>query len=196
MEGQINLKQIYLISGKAQNGKDSTADIMMKYLDGKSIKIPFAKYLKIICKDYFNWSGEKDEIGREILQKTGTELIRDKLGWQNFHANRVYEDIKIAENEYDYFLIPDTRRRNEIYYIQTMFPYNTTTIRVERLGFKSPLTEKQLKHISETDLDNFKFDYYIKSESGLDNLENEILRVVFNKENKEYEMKKFFDRYC
>lgn len=196
MEGQINLKQIYLISGKAQNGKDSTADIMMKYLDGKSIKIPFAKYLKIICKDYFNWSGEKDEIGREILQKTGTELIRDKLGWQNFHANRVYEDIKIAENEYDYFLIPDTRRRNEIYYIQTMFPYNTTTIRVERLGFKSPLTEEQLKHISETDLDNFKFDYYIKSESGLDNLENEILRVVFNKENKEYEMKKFFDRYC
>ena len=196
MEGQINLKQIYLISGKAQNGKDSTADIMMKYLDGKSIKIPFAKYLKIICKDYFNWSGEKDEIGREILQKTGTELIRDKLGWQNFHANRVYEDIKIAGEAYDYFFVPDTRRKNEIYYLQAMFPDKVTTIRVERLGFKSPLTEEQLKHISETDLDNFKFDYYIKSESGLDNLENEILRVVFNKENKEYEMKKFFDRYC
>lgn len=196
MEGQINLKQIYLISGKAQNGKDSTADIMMKYLDGKSIKIPFAKYLKIICKDYFNWSGEKDEIGREILQKTGTELIRDKLGWQNFHANRVYEDIKIAGEAYDYFFVPDTRRKNEIYYLQAMFPDKVTTIRVERLGFKSPLTEEQLKHISETDLNNFKFDYYIKSESGLDNLENEILRVVFNKENKEYEMKKFFDRYC
>lgn len=190
------MKQIYLISGKAQNGKDSTADIMMKYLDGKSIKIPFAKYLKIICKDYFNWSGEKDEIGREILQKTGTELIRDKLGWQNFHANRVYEDIKIAGEAYDYFFVPDTRRKNEIYYLQAMFPDKVTTIRVERLGFKSPLTEEQLKHISETDLNNFKFDYYIKSESGLDNLENEILRVVFNKENKEYEMKKFFDRYC
>jgi len=94
------------------------------------------------------------------------------------------------------FFVPDTRRKNEIYYLQAMFPDKVTTIRVERLGFKSPLTEEQLKHISETDLDNFKFDYYIKSESGLDNLENEILRVVFNKENKEYEMKKFFDRYC
>ena len=190
------MKQIYLISGKAQNGKDSTADIMMKYLDGKSIKIPFAKYLKIICKDYFNWSGEKDEIGREILQKTGTELIRDKLGWQNFHANRVYEDIKIAGEAYDYFFVPDTRRKNEIYYLQAMFPDKVTTIRVERLGFKSPLTEEQLKHISETDLDNFKFDYYIKSESGLDNLEGEILRVIFGKENKDYEMRKYFREYC
>jgi hypothetical protein len=189
------MKQIFLISGKAQNGKDSTADIMMKLLDGKSIKIPFAKYLKTICKDYFEWNGEKDKIGREILQKTGTELIRDTLGWQNFHANRVYEDIKIAEKEYDYFFIPDTRRKNEIYYIQAMFPDKTTTIRVERLSFKSPLTEEQQKHISEIDLDNFKFNYYIKSESGLDNLESEILKVIFNKENKDYEMKKFFRQY-
>jgi hypothetical protein len=186
------LKQIFLIAGKAQNGKDSTADILMKHLNGKSKRLSFANYLKIICKDLFEWNGEKDDKGRSTLQFVGTDLIRDKLGWQEFHVNRICEDIKIAENEYDYFLIPDARRKNEIYYTQAMFPDKVTTIRVERFGFKSPLTKEQQKHISETDLDNFKFDYYIKSESGLDNLENEILEVIFNKENKDYKMKKYF----
>jgi hypothetical protein len=190
------VKQIFLIAGKAQNGKDSTADILIKHLNGKSKRLALADYLKLICKNYFEWSGEKDDKGRSILQFVGTDLIRDKLGWQEFHVERICEDIKIAENEFDYFLVPDVRRKNEIYYTQAMFPDKVTTIRVERLKFKSPLTKEQQKHISETDLDNFKFDYYIKSESGLDNLEGEILRVILNKENKNYEMQKFFREYC
>lgn len=163
-----------MISGKAQNGKDSTADILMNYLKGKSIKLSLADYLKYICKKYYGWNGEKDEKGRSLLQFVGTDLIRDKLGWQNFHVDRICQDIKIAENEYDYFLIPDTRRKNEIYITQGMFPDKVITIRVERIGFESPLTLEQQNHISETDLDNFKFDYYIKSKSGLDKLENEV----------------------
>lgn len=173
------MKKIFLISGKAREGKDSTADILMKHLDGKSIKLSFADYLKEIAKKYFEWDGKKDEKGRSTLQFIGTNLIRDKLGWQNFHVERICEDIKIAENQYDYFLIPDTRRKNEIYFTQAMFPDKVTTIRVERTNFTSPLTKEQLNHISETDLDNFKFDYYIKSETGLDILEDKVLFEYF-----------------
>jgi hypothetical protein len=173
------LKQIFLISARAREGKDSTADIMMKYLDGKCIKVSFADYLKTIATKYFNWDGDKGEQGRTLLQYIGTDLIRDKIGWQNFHVNRVYEDIKIAENQFDYFLIPDTRRKNEIFYMKAMFPDLVTTIRVDRLNFESPLTKEQQIHISETDLDSFNFDFHIRSESGLDNLETEIKKVLF-----------------
>ncbi len=172
------MKKIFLISGKAQNGKDSTADILIEQLKGRSIKLSYADYLKIICMKYFGWNGEKDEKGRSILQFVGTDLIRDELGMENFHVNRVCEDIKIAEKQFDYFFIPDARRKNEIYFTQAMFPDLVTTIRVERLNYKSPLTLKQQQHISETDLDKFKFDYYVSSRSGLDSLEREIERLV------------------
>jgi len=174
------MKQIFLISGKARAGKDSTADIMMELLDGKSIKLAFADYLKIICHKYFNWNGEKDEHGRSLLQFVGTGLIRDKLGWQNFHVDRICQDIKIAEYQYDYFIVPDTRRKNEIYITQGMFPDKVTTIRVNRYDFESPLTLEQQNHISETDLDKFHFDYYIDSPSGLNYLKEDVIDLLEN----------------
>jgi hypothetical protein len=186
------LKQLFLISAKAQHGKDSTADILAKHLNGISTKVPIARDLKLICREYLNWDGNKGDKGREILQKTGTEKIRGEFKWDTFHVHRAFETIKIIEDSYDYIFVPDARFKNEVYYLQAMFPDKVTTIRVERLNYKSPLTKEQQKHISETDLDKFKFDYYIKSESGLDNLESEISRVIFGKENKDYEMKKYF----
>ena len=76
------MKKIILISGKAQNGKDTVADILMEQLEGKSIKLAYADYLKLICRKYFGWNGEKDVKGRSTLQFVGTDLIRDQLGWQ------------------------------------------------------------------------------------------------------------------
>jgi hypothetical protein len=178
------LKQIFLISAKAQNGKDSTSDIMMKYLDGKSTKVSLARDLKSICQEYLGWDGSKNELGREILQKTGTDKIRKEFGWEVFHAHRVYETIKIIEDAYDYIFVPDTRFRNEVFYLQAMFPDKVTTIRVKRNNFISPLTKEQQIHISETDLDDFKFDYYIKSDSGLNNLEKVVLNEIISKINR------------
>ena len=174
------MKKIIIISGKARAGKDSTADILMKQLKGTSIKISYADYLKLIAKKFFNWDGKKDIKGRDILQKVGTDLIREELGMENFHVNRVCEDIKIAEKEFDYFFISDARRKNEVYFTQAMFPDAVTTIRVSRKDFKSPLTIEQQNHISEIGLDDFKFDYYIESESGLDSLEKQVIKLVKN----------------
>jgi hypothetical protein len=75
--------------------------------------------------------------------------------------------------EWDYVLIPDTRFHNEA----SLFN-NAITVRVNRLNFKSPLTEEQQNHSSETDLDDFDFDYYIDSESGLDNLQKEVDKLL------------------
>ncbi len=145
----------------------------MKKLKGKSVKMSFAGYLKDIARKYYGWDGTKDDDGRCLLQYLGTERIRGELGWEDFHVRRVCEDIKIIENDYDYVLIPDARFRNEIYYTKSQFD-NVTSIHIERLNFKSPLTKEQRGHKSENDLTNFKgYDYEIKNKEGLDNLEKE-----------------------
>lgn len=186
---------IILLSGKARSGKDTTADIIMKKLDGKSVKIAMADYLKYIAKRYYGWDGVKDKAGRELLQRLGTDKIREQLGWDTFHVERVCENIKIIEDKYDYVFIPDVRFKNEVYYTQAKFPYNTTTIHVERLGFESPLTEEQQQHRSENDLNGFTYDYEIKSESGLDKLEKQI-DLVLGDFIKELNMKKFYEQYA
>ena len=186
---------IILLSGLAQNGKDSVADIMMEKLDGKSIKIAMADYLKFMAKKYYNWDGEKNQKGRTILQQLGTERIREELNLNTFHVERVCQDIEVIENRFDYVFIPDVRFKNEVYYTKAKFPYNTTTIHVKRLDFESPLTEEQQNHRSERDLDGFEFDYNIKSGNGLDTLEEQI-DLVLGEFISGLNQKKFFTQYC
>lgn len=187
--------RIFLISGEARNGKDTLADIMMSKLNGRSTKIAMADYLKYIAIKHCDWNGEKDEKGRTLIQELGTEKIREGLGWDTFHVERVCQDIKIIEDRYDYIFIPDVRFKNEMWYTMAKFPYNTTSIRVHRLGFESPLTEEQKKHRSEIDLLDFKHDYEMFSDSGLDRVEEQIdlvLGDLINELNREM----FFKQYA
>lgn len=189
------MKRIFLISGEARNGKDTLADIMIKKLNGKSIKIAMADYLKYMTNKYYGWNGEKDEKGRTILQQLGTEKIRDDLGWDTFHVERVCQDIKVIEDRYDYIFIPDVRFKNEMYYTMAKFPYNTTSIRIHRMNFESPLTEEQRQHRSEVDLLDFKHDFEIFSESGLCRIEEQV-DLVLGDLIKKMNMDKFYEQYC
>lgn len=168
-----------MISGKGRHGKDSTADILMKKLEGKSTKVAIARDLKLICSEYLGWDGIKSEDGREMLQQIGTDKIRKEMKWDAFHVHRTYETIKIIEDYFDYIFVCDVRFKNEIHYLSAMFPEKVVSIKVNRLNFKSPLTLEQQQHESETNLDDFdKFDYYISSHSGLDNLEQAIDNIL------------------
>lgn len=189
------MKHIFLISGLARHGKNTVANILSDKLDGKSINIAMADYLKIILKKYYNWDGKKDECGRQLLQYIGTDKIREELGWDTFHVERVCQDIKIIKNDYDYIFIPDARFKNEILYTKAKFPYNTTTIRVERPNFKSALTEEQKKHRSEVDLNDFKHDYYIVNNGNLEDLTHEICGKM-EKLIDDLNRKKFFSHYA
>lgn len=172
------MKRIFLLSAPARSGKDTVADIMMEKLNGKSIKIAMADYLKFMAAKYYNWDGRKDNLGRSILQGLGTDKIRDEIGWQTFHVERVCQDIEIIKNDYDYIFIPDVRFKDEMYYTMAKFPENTTTIRVERLDFENNLTLKQKKHRSETGLSDFVHDHNLFCREGLDKVEEEIDSVL------------------
>jgi hypothetical protein len=170
--------KIILFSAKAQHGKDTSASILRDIIetDGKKVLIThYADLLKFICKNMFNWNGQKDEEVRHVLQYVGTDVIRNVNPdyWVDFISNF----LKMFSQDWDYVLIPDCRFPNEI---QRMIEdgWDVFSVRVNRTDFESNLTEEQKNHISETALDNYKFDYYIDTISDLEKLKGK-LKIMY-----------------
>ena len=118
----------------------------------------YAYYLKDLATRYCNWDGKKDEKGRHLLQMLGTDIIRNKLNKKDFHAKRTCEDIEICQDYVDYVIIDDVRFPNEIYYPLAIFDNKVISLRVNRKGYVSSLTDEQKRHSSEVALDDFNFD--------------------------------------
>lgn len=165
--------KILTVSGKAQRGKDTSASFIYEDLTARGYRVLLTHYadlLKWMCTAYFNWDGKKDEAGRTILQKVGTDVIRaqDPDFWVRWIVNL----LKLFPNEWDYVIIPDCRFPNEIEVLKSNFDF-VKHIRVIRPDFVSPLTLEQQNHISETALDNYSYDVLLNNTS-LDNLKNQI----------------------
>lgn len=171
-----NMK-IILISGKATAGKDASANILKNILEANNKKVLITHYadlLKYIAKTFFNWNGEKDEYGRQLLQWLGTDIIRNKR--PDYWVDFISDFLKLFPSEWDYVIIPDVRFPNEIERMKND-SWDVFTLRVERLNYESSLTEEQKSHVSETALDGYKFDYIIHAKTGLDVLEDCLYRM-------------------
>lgn len=161
--------RVVLISGKAGHGKDTVAGFLREAMeaDGKRVLIThYADLLKYICKSFFGWNGEKDEAGREMLQKVGTEGIRAKD--PDFWVGFVRRILLFFPDQWDYVIIPDARFPNEVQRMKDCF--NCTHIRVFRENYENGLTPEQQSHASETAMDGIAPDYEIISHE--DNLES------------------------
>lgn len=171
--------KLILISGKAQHGKDTTALTIKGILQSKdpNTKIKIAHLgdlLKYMCKEYGGWNGEKDAVGRSLLQHYGTEVVRKDCPtyWVDFMA----DIIKWYGHIWDFFIIPDIRFKNEV---ETLSNDNTIKIRVVRPGFDNGLSEAQKQHISETDLDDYTdWSYVIYNDSTLLDLNNAVSEML------------------
>ena len=173
--------RVIAISGHAQNGKDTVANMLRSKLEvkGKRVLIThYADLLKYICKTFFRWNGNKDEAGRSILQYVGTDVIRKKEPdyWVDFVASI----LKHFGDNWDFVIIPDTRFPNEIEKLRSD-GFDVTHLKVVRSNFTSPLTEEQQKHPSETALDDVEPDFYIFNEGTLKDLDEKITNWI--KEN-------------
>lgn len=171
--------KVILLSAKAQHGKDTSASLLKEIIEQNNKKVLITHYadlLKFICKNMFNWNGEKDDIGRTLLQYVGTDVIRKQN--PDYWVEFISKFLKLFSNEWDYVLIPDTRFPNEI---QKMIydGFDVFSVRVNRIDFESDLTEEQKNHVSETALDNFRFDYYIDTISQLDYLKQK-LKIMYD----------------
>lgn len=169
--------RVIAISGKAESGKDTIAKEIKYLLEEQNYKvmiIHFADVLKFVCRQYFDWNGEKDEYGRTLLQQVGTEM-REKNN-PNMWVNITKELIRGIGVEFDYVLVPDTRFKEEIEMLNEYF--DCTSIRVLRQDIDSDgiarvhvnnLTDEQRAHKSERDLDDYKFDLFITNDCYIDN---------------------------
>lgn len=173
----MNHTKILLFSGKAQRGKDTSASIAYEELISEGYKvliIHYADLLKWMCQIYFKWDGNKDETGRSILQRVGTDVIRTQD--PDYWVRWVVEFIKLFPNEWDYVLIPDCRFPNEVEVMKKAFA-DVTHIKIERPGFVSPLTIEQQNHISETALDTYGYDILLTN-TTFENLKEQIKSML------------------
>lgn len=170
--------KIFCISGKAQHGKDTTANFMLEALakKGESVLIfHYADLLKYIAKQYFGWDGVKDENGRKLLQELGTDVIRKKNPdyWVMFAVGL----LRLFIDRWDYVLIPDARFPNEIDTLKEA-GFDVAHVRVIRPGFDNGLTPKQQRHPSEVALDHVNPDYAVINAGTLDDLKEQVELVL------------------
>lgn len=168
------MKKIFLITGKAQHGKDTTANILKELFEEnneKTLIVHYADLLKFIAEKYLNWNGKKDDEGRNILQYIGTDVIRKQNPdmWVNF----VITMLSYFQDKYDYIIIPDCRFPNEVINMQDFF-YNTVLLRVNRPNFNNGLNQEQQSHKSETALDDFPALITLNNDGSIEDLRNKI----------------------
>lgn len=166
--------KVICISGKAQHGKTTTANCLFDCYKKTGHKVLFTNYgdlLKYIAKAFFNWNGEKDEAGRTLLQSLGDRFRNYD---RDYFVKFIVDVLKANPKKWDAVLIGDCRFPNEIEIMKKNF--DTVAVRVDRGDFTGGLTDEQRKHISETALDNYVFDYVIKNDGSKDDFEEKIRR--------------------
>lgn len=175
---------VIMLSGKSGSGKDAVANQMeatLKEINKSTLIIHFADLVKYYAIQYYKWDGEKDEKGRNLLQGIGTHMMRNYD--PDYWASIVAKFIGAAKNDFDVVLIPDWRFINEY---DRVCDHNqkVIAIRVNRYNedgslYKNPsMTEEQLNHVSENQLDNFAFDWIIENRGSLEDLEDSTKLVL------------------
>ena len=178
--------KIYLISGKARNGKSTIGEFIKEEYEkrGKKVcEIGYGSYIKYYAKTYFGWDGKEETKPRSFLQELGTNIIREKIN-PMFHVNRIMEDIEVLSYFYDIAVIPDVREPIEITIPKEKFK-DVVTINVKRTNFENGLEEKEKKHFTEVALDNFNsYDYKIINDGSLEDLKKQVKEIIEKEELK------------
>lgn len=160
-------------------GKDTSASFIaaeLKKQGQRVLTIHYADFLKWFCREYLGWDGKKEtwqvtnETGRSMLQRVGTDVVRKNS--PNTWVEIMISLLKGMYTEYDVVLIPDVRFPNEIENVVKAFQGESEvlTVRVERPDFDNGLTPEEKTHISETALDDYCFDLYVKNVGDLERL--------------------------
>ena len=170
--------KVLCISGHAQSGKDTSAQIIRKILWGYGEKVLIthnADLLKFICEKFFGWDGNKDERGRPMLQYIGTDVIRTQE--PDFWVGFIIRILRFFPDKWDYVIIPDCRFPNEINLLRDE-GFDVTHIRIERAVTPNGLTGEQAAHSSETALDGVAADVVIKNDGSIVDLTRACTDVI------------------
>lgn len=157
--------KVILICGKARSGKNQLATYLAEYLDvNKTLIRGNADSVKEIAYEHFNWNGEKDAKGRQLLiDITNDGYAKDIHYWEK---TTFKEAVVFTNKQYEYLIIPDWRYAQTLDYFRKVAT-SVTTIRVVRPNLPEG-THKY--HVSENALDLFDVQYEVLNDKDLDNL--------------------------
>lgn len=180
MEFNKKNMKIFLLSGKARHGKDTTADIIRNYYEEKgkkTINNSYAYYMKDYAKRITGWDGRDETKPRDFLQQFGTDLVRKQID-EMFFINRMVEDLYVFEYFYDAVTISDGRFPIELDKIREKFD-NVYTFRIVRPNFDNGLTLEQQNHLTEIALDNYSnYDYVVLNDGTIEDLKVKIEKIL------------------
>lgn len=180
MEFKERQPKIFVVSGKANSGKDTTCEFINNYIklkELKSVNLQFSSYIKMYAKVISGWDGSEDTKPRTLLQQLGTDIIRNKID-NEFFIKRIIGDIKVYSYYFDVITISDARLPEEIDMIYENFD-NVIRVRVERPNFENNLNDTERKHRTETALDNYSnYDYTIINDKTIEDLNEKIKKLV------------------
>ncbi len=181
--------KLYIIGGRAKNGKNTLANFLKEELKKKGYKpciMHITEPLYAYARNYFEYNERSGEKPREFLQKMGIEVIREQLGKKTFLLDRLKEDIEILVNFFDTFIIADARLLDEFEYLTKEYG-DVTTIKVERERFDDGLSAEEKKHITETEVDKYKSYNYIIKNTGIEDLKESAKEIISAEEGETYE---------
>ena len=171
---------IFIVSGKANSGKDTSCELINNYVKLKALKsvnLQFSSYIKMYAKVISDWNGLEDTKPRKLLQELGTDIIRKKID-NNFFINRIIDDIKVYSYYCDVITISDARLPEEIQSIYNCFD-NVLRINIKRPNFDNNLNSSERMHLTETALDDYDdYDYVISNDASIEDLNNKIKKIV------------------
>lgn len=171
--------KIFLIAGKARNGKDTLAEFILEEYAKRNkatLNLAFGSYIKMYAQKITDWDGNEETKPREFLQYLGTDIIRNTID-DLFFVNRICEDIKVYSYFFDTLVISDVRFIKELEIPTAMFE-NVIKIKIKRKN-TSELTKKQQNHQSEIDLDNYTdYDYVINNDGTLEDLKEKTKKII------------------
>lgn len=190
---------IIALSGYGGCGKDTVADILVeefgfyKYAWADTLRMAASALNPIVEVDEYGAALRYNDVVaavgyneakfaypevREILQRLGTEVGRELIGdnvWVNATLSRIERERLPGEN----IVIADTRFLNEANVLTNgSFHFGrgeNLVVRVERPGV-APAGA----HISETALDDYKFDRTIINDGSLDDLRTTVIDLFKN----------------
>jgi hypothetical protein len=177
--------QIYIICGKARQGKDTLAGHIKEVyasMNKNAIIIAYADDIKRYAKAIVNWDGKDETKPREFLQLLGTDIVRHNIS-DLFFVNRLIDDIKVYSYFFDAIIISDGRYPVEIDVPKTVFK-NAKAIHIIRPDFDNGLKGNEQKHLSEISLDNYNnYDYIVMNDGSIEDLKEEAKKLVEEFEN-------------
>lgn len=174
------MDKIFMLAGKARNGKDTTGGFIKEYYEelGKKVSILQLSYpLKYYAGIVLGWDGSEETKPREFLQKLGTDVIRGQID-EKFLIKRLIDDIRVLSYFCDIIVVTDVRMPLEFEEVAKAFD-NVKKVLVERPNFESSLSGQEQKHITETALDSYSgYDYKLQNDGTLDDLKRKVYELL------------------